>query len=155
SCRSRSASGRTVPRPEDVAAFLTHVSTERRLSPHTAPAYRRDPDALTDFCRREDVESWAAVDSWHVQPFPAEAYRRRQSARSIARRLSAVRSFYAFLITTGAATANPAVHVQAPKAPRRLPPTLDADQVSSLLEAETPDALDVRDHAILELMYSS
>jgi integrase/recombinase XerC len=144
-----------VPPRDDVAAFLSHVATERRLSPHTAAAYRRDLDALLDFCGREGVDSWSAVDSYHIRQFAAECHRRGSSPRSIARRLSAVRSFYAFLIRTGAAASNPAVHVQAPKPSRRLPATLDADQVAALLESDTVDPLDVRDQAVLELFYSS
>ncbi|MBN1239290.1 MAG: tyrosine recombinase XerC [Gammaproteobacteria bacterium] len=144
-----------MPRPEDVDRFLSHVSTERRLSPHTASAYRRDLEALADFCRREGLESWAAVDSYHVRRFAAECHRRGSSPRSIARRLSAVRSFYSWLVAAGAAASNPAVHIQAPKPSRRLPATLDADQVASMLESDAPDALDIRDQAILELMYSS
>jgi integrase/recombinase XerC len=151
----------TAPRPDAIAAFLEHVATERRLSPHTAAAYRRDLDALLDFCRRQGVEGWERVDSYHIRQFAAERHRRGSSPRSIARQLSAVRSFYAFLIRTGAAASNPAVHVQAPKPSRRLPATLDADQVSSLLESDLlesdgeDDALDVRDQAIMELFYSS
>lgn len=144
-----------MPRPEDVQSFLRHVSTERRLSAHTAAAYRRDLEALADFCRREGIDSWADVDSYHIRRFAAECHRRGSSARSIARRLSAVRSFFRFLMTSGTAAANPAADVQAPKASRRLPATLDADQVASLLESDAPDVLDIRDQAILELMYSS
>lgn len=149
------ASARTVPPRDALEAFLRHVVTERRMSPHTAAAYRRDLDALIDFCAREGVDQWTGVDSYHIRRFAAECHRRGQSPRSIARRLSAVRSFYAFLIRTDAAATNPAVHVQAPKPPRRLPATLDADQVAHLLVADEGDALAVRDQAILELFYSS
>ena len=75
--------------------------------------------------------------------------------RTIARRLSAVRSFLAYLVETSVLRANAAVHVQAPKAPKRLPPTLDADQVASLLAIGGDDPLTLRDRAILELFYSS
>jgi integrase/recombinase XerC len=60
-----------------------------------------------------------------------------------------------FLVETGELKANPAVHVQAPKPSRRLPATLDADQVASLLAIEGDEPLTVRDRAILELFYSS
>jgi integrase/recombinase XerC len=77
------------------------------------------------------------------------------SPRSVARRLSAVRSFLAYLVETGALRANAAVHVQAPKPSRRLPATLDADQVAKLLTIDGDDPLARRDRAILELFYSS
>lgn len=143
--------------PEALAAFLSGLKTERRLSPHTLAAYRRDLDALLDFCRREGLASLGAVDSYHVRRFAAESHRRGLGARSIARRLSAVRSFFAYLVRAGEAPSNPAVHVQAPKPSRRLPKTLDTDQVASLLTLDggDGDALVVRDRAVLELFYSS
>ena len=125
------------------------------MSPHTTSAYRRDLVALIDFCARERVESFAALDSFQIRRFAAESHRRGLGARSVARRLSAVRSFLNFLIEIGELKSNVAVHVQAPKPPRHLPSTLDADQVASLLAISGDDFLTLRDRAILELFYSS
>lgn len=143
-------------RPSDaLASFLTELATERRLSAHTVAAYRRDIEALLEFLAREGIEDLAAVDSYHIRRFAAECHRKGLGPRSIARRLSAVRTFYGSLLRAGAARTNPAVHVQAPKAPRRLPATLDTDQVASLLAPTPENALELRDAAILELFYSS
>ena len=144
-----------MPPSEALTDFLRELDTERRLSVHTIAAYRRDLDALLDFCGREGVDSWAKLDSYHVRRFAAECHRRGSSPRSIARRLSAVRSFFGFLLRAGLAASNPAVHVQAPKASRRLPATLDADQMASLLKPGRDDPLALRDAALLELCYSS
>jgi integrase/recombinase XerC len=138
-----------------LTAFLQRLEVERRVSPHTVSAYRRDLTAFLGFCEREGIASPAAVDSYCVRRFAAESHRRGLAPRSIARRLSAVRSFFAYLVEIGVLRANAAVHVQAPKASRRLPPTLDADQVSSLLAISGDDPLTLRDRAILELFYSS
>jgi integrase/recombinase XerC len=135
--------------------FLRRLTAERRLSPHTITAYRRDLNALLDFCAREKVESFAALDSFAVRRFAAESHRRGLGARSVARRLSAVRTFLEFLVEIGVTRANAGVHVQAPKPSRRLPATLDADQVASLLAISGDDFLTLRDRAILELFYSS
>lgn len=139
----------------EVAAFLRRLKTERRLSPHTVSAYQRDLNALLGFCARERVESWEALDSYLVRRFAAESHRRGLSPRSVARRLSAVRTFLSYLVETGTVRANQAVHVQAPKPSRRLPGTLDADQVASLLAISGDGPLTLRDRAILELFYSS
>jgi integrase/recombinase XerC len=139
----------------ELAAFLERLATERRLSPHTLSAYQRDLNALVGYCAREGVKSWAAVDSYVVRRFAAESHRRGLSARSVARRLSAVRTFLGFLVETGVVRANPAVHVQAPRPSRRLPATLDADQVASLLAISGEEPLTLRDRAMLELLYSS
>jgi integrase/recombinase XerC len=135
-------------------AFLGHLQTERRLSPHTLSAYRRDLRALTEFCGREAV-GLEAIDSYVVRRFAAECHRRGSSPRSIARRLSAVRRFFAFLVQEERVKSNPALDVRAPKPPRRLPSTMDADQVASLLALEGDDPLTIRDRAVLELFYSS
>ena len=139
----------------ELADFLRRLATERRLSPHTVEAYERDLRALLAFCEREQLASFAALDSFNVRRFAAESHRRGLGARSVARRLSAVRTFLNYLIETGALKSNAGVHVQAPKAPKRLPATLDADQVASLLAISGDDPVTLRDRAILELFYSS
>jgi integrase/recombinase XerC len=139
----------------ELAAFLTRLATERRLSPHTVSAYRHDLQALLEFCEREGIDKLTALDSFAVRRFAAESHRKGLGARSVARRLSAVRTFLNYLIETGKLKSNAGVHVQAPKAPRRLPATLDADQVASLLAISGDDPLTLRDRAILELFYSS
>ena len=135
--------------------YLAGLTTERRLSPNTVAAYRRDLGALLDFCAREDIDSLDRLAVHHVRRFAAESHARGLSPRSIARRLSAVRSFLDSLVERGRLGSNVAVHVQAPKASQRLPKTLDADQVASLLEIEGDDDLAIRDRAMLELFYSS
>jgi len=140
---------------DELAAFLKRLATERRLSPHTVAAYEHDLRALLAFLAREEIASFTALDSFGVRRFAAESHRKGLSARSVARRLSAVRTFLNFLIETGVLKSNAGVHVQAPKAPRRLPATLDADQVASLLAISGDDPETVRDRAILELFYSS
>lgn len=138
-----------------LAAFLDELRHERQLSPQTIATYRRDIEALLDFLKREGVNDLGAVDAFHIRRFAADSHRRGLGPRSIARRLSAVRTFYGSLLRAGAATSNPAVHVQAPKPSRRLPATLDTDQMASLLAAPPTEPLEIRDAAILELFYSS
>jgi integrase/recombinase XerC len=134
--------------------YLRHLRDERRLSPHTLNAYRRDLESLLAYCRREDLEL-RGIDSFSIRRFAAECHRKGASPRSLARRLSAVRRFFAFLVREGVLDANPAVHVQAPRPSRRLPATLDTDQVARLLALDGDDELTVRDRALLELLYSS
>lgn len=141
-----------------IEAFLLHLKTERRLSPHTIAAYSRDLGNFAEFRQRESVRKLADVDSFVVRRYAAWCHRKGLSPRSIARRLSAVRSFFVYLLREGVVDANPAVDISAPKAPRRLPSTLDADQMTRLLESSMPESGDpllLRDKAILELLYSS
>ena len=140
---------------EAIEAFLTSLKTERRLSPHTVAAYARDLKALVEYCEREAVSDLAALDSWHIRRFAAESHRAGLAPRSVARRLSAVRSFLNHAFEQGCVSGNAANGISAPKAPKRLPGTLDADQVAKLLESSDDEPLNVRDLAMMELLYSS
>ena len=138
-----------------IDAYLTHLSKERRLSPHTASNYARDLRALADFADRGEVRDWKRIDSQHLRLFAARSHTGGLNPRSVQRRLSATRGFFNYLAREGAATSNPALDVRAPKAAKRLPGTLDVDQLNHLLDIPGTDALAVRDRAIMELFYSS
>jgi integrase/recombinase XerC len=154
---------------ECLGRFRRYLATERRLSAHTDEAYARDLAALVKFCDRMGVADWSALDAQHVRTFAAHSHAGGLSPRSVQRRLSAVRSFYEFLLReapaaaargkatrrAGRVRANPAIGVGAPKAARRLPHTLDADQMGRLLEIPAGGGLTVRDRALMELLYSS
>jgi integrase/recombinase XerC len=149
-----------------LARFRRYLGPERRLSPHTSVNYARDLAALARFCDRLGISDWDALDARHVRTFAAHSHAAGLAPRSIQRRLSAVRSFYAFLLHEAAAEtaagrlgpgvrANPAQGVAAPKAQRRLPQTLDADQMARLLQLPAGGGLIARDRALMELLYSS
>jgi integrase/recombinase XerC len=140
---------------EWVAGFRRHLAIERRLSAHTDSNYARDLAALVKYCDRHGLQDWAALDSQHVRTFAAHSHAAGLAPRSIQRRLSAVRSFCNYLVRERALPGNPAYEIRAPKAGRRLPHTLDADQMAQLLDVPLGDALVARDHALLELLYSS
>jgi len=138
-----------------IEGYLKHLGMERRLSPHTASNYARDLRALADYMVRGNLTDWARVDSQHVRVFAARAHAGGLSPRSVQRRLSAVRGFFNYLVREKLVASNPAVDIRAPKAARRLPGTLDVDQLNHLLDIPPDDALAVRDKAIMELFYSS
>lgn len=155
-----------------VERFRRYLAVERRCSPHTVDAYTRDLRALVSYCDRAGLESWAALDSGHVRAFAAKQHAGGLGPRSIQRRLSAVRSFYEFLQREAQALreqqarglpgreimtlrSNPGRDVRAPKAARKLPQTLDADQMARLLDIPAGEPFATRDRAIMELLYSS
>jgi integrase/recombinase XerC len=144
------------PALEDWAdRFLRHLTHERRLSPHTRLGYARDLTRLIGFCGRRGVAAWTDLDHAAVRAFAAGEHAGGLAPRSVQRRLSAVRTFYSFMQREGACTGNPAADVHAPRPGKRLPTTLDVDQMSRLLAFRTDDTLGARDKAILELFYSS
>jgi integrase/recombinase XerC len=138
-----------------IGRYLAHLRTERRLSPHTESAYRRDLHALVAYCDGEKIAAWKQLDNFHVRTFAAREHRDGLNPRSVQRRLSALRGFFNYLIREKVLDSNPAADIRAPKAAKRLPKTLDVDQVATLLEREPTDALSRRDLAMLELLYSS
>ncbi len=138
-----------------IEKFLSHLALERRLSPHTAAAYRHDLSTLEQFCGRRNVPRWEELDPLQVRTFAAALHAAGLGPRSIQRRLSAVRTFYEFLMREGMARRNPALDVRAPKTKKRLPATLDADLMGRLLAFRVDDSVSARDKAIMELFYSS
>ncbi len=135
--------------------YARHLTSERRLSPHTASAYQRDLAAFVRFCESSAIRDWRALDGQHVRTFAAREHASGLSPRSVQRMLSAVRSYFEYLIREGVLTHNPAADIRAPKVRRSLPHSLDVDQIAQLLAIPASDPLAVRDRAIMELLYSS
>ncbi|WP_419414676.1 tyrosine recombinase XerC [Pontibacter sp. JAM-7] len=135
--------------------YLQHLASERQLSPHTQSNYRRDLKRLFDYAEQQQIDSWQALQTKQLRHYIAGLHRKGLSGKSIQRHLSAIRSFYRFLIRERLADQNPADAVQAPKSARKLPATLDVDQIGQLLEIPITDAISARDAAMMELIYSS
>ncbi|PCC99691.1 tyrosine recombinase XerC [Halopseudomonas pelagia] len=141
---------------DDLDAFYRYLRNERQLSPRTLEAYRHDLEGLRDFLAERKIDRWQALDTPQLRLFVAQRHQAGLSGRSLQRLLSAVRSLYSYLIRERLCKHNPAVDLRAPKSPRKLPKALDADLTSQLLNDNSDDDwLAVRDHAMLELFYSS
>jgi integrase/recombinase XerC len=146
-----------------VAEFLEQLEKERDLSSHTVSAYGRDLKEFSTFLAGyygTEEWSWGGVDRLAIRGFLSHLTRRGLSRRSIARALSAVRSFYRYLHRQDLVETNPARGVSGPKVEKHLPSYLDRSQVGSLFEAAVTRAqggafTDVRNLAILELFYST
>ena len=135
--------------------FATHLGAERRLSPLTVDGYRRELVRFAESLAEQSVGDWRDVDESRVRDFIARRHRQGAGAPSLERCLSAIRGLFKYLLREGAARHNPAAGVSAPRGKRRLPDALDVDRVSALLDRPAESALDVRDRAVFELMYSS
>ncbi len=138
-----------------VARFERHLLTERRLSPHTLEAYRHELSELQTWCDGLGIERWGALDHALIRSFAARSHARGLTGRSIARRLSAIRTFFRFLQREGAVAHNPALDVPSPRSGRPLPDTVDVDAMARLLDFKPEDVLALRDLALMELLYSS
>ncbi len=139
----------------DIAQFLDHLHTQRRVSAHTLAAYRRDLDALQALAVQHVGGDPRALRGEHLRGFLAAEHKRGLSPKSLQRRLSACRSFYRWLLAEGRLASDPTAGVRAPRAPRKLPQVLDVDEAVKLVELAPDQPLGVRDRALLELFYSS
>ncbi|UAW99937.1 tyrosine recombinase XerC [Halopseudomonas nanhaiensis] len=142
-------------------SFCEHLRSERQVAANTLDAYRRDLQTLQTYLQANGIERWDAVDTQVLRSFVARRHQGGQSGRSLQRQLSSVRALYRYLIREGVCRHDPATDLRAPKSPRRLPRTLDADLAASLLDqagvagGDDDDWLRTRDAAMLELFYSS
>ena len=135
--------------------FFEQLTVEKRASQHTVKSYRRDIKQLSRYCMAQSIDRWADLTQTDIRSHIAGRHRQGIGSTSLQRELSAIRSFYNFLLKNRLADSNPAQHVKAPKQARKLPKTLDVDQITGLLEAGANSALEIRDLAMFELFYSS
>jgi integrase/recombinase XerC len=146
----------------EIGDFLDYLTFERNVSPNTVMAYRDDLESFTSFLCSEyftmgrETLDLRNVDTVAIRSYLAHLARRKLSRASMARQLSALRSFFKFLMREGTVEKNPARTVATPKREKRLPSVLQTSEVAILFEqtdASTP--LGVRDQAWLELLYAS
>jgi integrase/recombinase XerC len=149
---------------EHVEEYLRHLADERQLSRHTVEAYRRDLSDLRHFLigyYGTASWSWGAVDRLAIRAYLGHLTQRSLKARTIARKLSAVRSFFRFLHRTDVVPANPARQVRAPRQGRALPNYLSQQEMERLFGLAGARASRrerwraARDNALVELLYSA
>lgn len=138
-----------------ISQYLNYLAIERQASKHTISNYTRDLQAWQEYCAMHELQDPQAVQFAHVQQFMAQEHRRGLAAKSVQRRLSAVRSLFNYLTRQGVIKDNPSKGLRPPKAPRKLPQVLDVDEAVRLVELPTDGELGLRDRALLELLYSS
>jgi len=147
---------------DEIGEFLNHLTYERNVSPNTIAAYRDDLESFLSFlCNdyfsmtREQLDL-RRVDHLTIRAYLAHLARRKLSRSSIARHLSALRTFFKFLMREGHMEANPARTVTTPKREKHLPSVMQPSDIALLLEQpDLESPLGIRDRAWLELLYAS
>ncbi len=151
------------PVPPEVADYMEHLAKERDVSPNTVRAYSRDLRDFVDFLGRYyggASWTWQGVDRIAMRGFLGDLAKRGLGKRSMARTLSAVRSFYRYMHRNEIVDVNPARAVGAPRMDKHLPGYLDRTQIDLLFQMAEVRAwegkfIDVRNLAMLELFYST
>ena len=135
--------------------FIDYLRGEKRAADHTLASYRRDLLRIQAYCVEHKIPNWQDLESGHIRQYIAIRHKNGIGSKTLQRELAAMRSFYRYLLKRQLVDQNPAQNIQAPKAPKKLPKTLDVDQVAGLLDTKPDAILEIRDLAMFELFYSS
>jgi integrase/recombinase XerC len=147
---------------QNIKVFCDYLIYEKRSSPHTIKNYQRDLIEFYEYiCKHHgDILKNKSIELSSVNPLIVRSYVshlfQRNTASSVARKLSSLRSFFKYWVKKGVLNQNPAKTIHSPKIPKKLPQFLTIDEVFTLLDFPSEnEPLSLRDKAILELLYSS
>ncbi len=146
----------TVDTQQLLDIFYSYMVAERRLSPNTVESYGRDLMKFTVFVEEEKGKNLCNCTRLEILLFLAEQQKAGLSSRSIARMLSSIRTFYAFLVAENIMPHSPVCNIESPRIDKKLPAVLNREEVDALLESpdsETPIGL--RDRTMLEFLYAT
>ena len=136
--------------------FQDYLAFERGLSPRTLDAYGRDTERLREFLASRGVDDPEAVEPSALREFTYHLRDQGLAPSSIRRTLSAIRTYFSFLLVEGLVSSDPTEQIEPPKTWQRLPDVLSGDEVARLVEAPDPShRLYWRDRAMLEFAYAS
>lgn len=135
-------------------AFLDELSASNS-SPHTRGAYRSDISDAWNYLGNEKYTDWKHIGAADLKLWLAKLHAQGLAPRTLSRRLAAVRAMFKYLRQQNLIVSDPSQGLRLPRATRQLPSTLEADAMPQLLDLRTNDPLEIRDLAMLELMYGS
>lgn len=138
-----------------IQPYWDYLRAEKQVSPHTLSNYQRQLQAICAMLKQQQISSWQEVDASVIRWILSQSHKQGLGAKSIGVRLVALRQWFAYLVKHEQLQANPALGIKAPKVGRHLPKNVDAEQVAQLLNTEATTPLEIRDLAMMELMYSS
>ncbi len=138
-----------------IEEFCEYLAVQRRYSVHTVTSYRRDLQALSTDLAALQIQNWRDANSFVIRSAIARQHEQGLSGRSLARRLSALRTMYHYLLRRKRISFNPVADVPAPRDNTKLPDNLQIEHIQRLFSESSDDVLVVRDQALFEVIYSS
>lgn len=135
--------------------YWTYLKIEHQVSPHTLSNYQRQLVRIVEILQHAGIQQWQQVTPSVVRFVIAQSHKDGLHEKSLALRLSALRRFLSYLVQLGELKVNPATGISAPKQGKHLPKNIDIEQVQQLLANDSKEPIDIRDRAIIELLYSS
>tara|TARA_Y100000768_G_C23980657_1_gene685570 strand:+ start:2170 stop:3066 length:897 start_codon:yes stop_codon:yes gene_type:complete len=139
----------------DVKEYLIFVSQVKNLSENTTKSYERDLKKLCTFLDNIQVTNYSQINADICSAWIGDLYSQNNNPRSIQRHLSSAKGFFRFLKKNNLITSSPFELVTAPKSPSNLPDVLSPEDVEQLLNFKPTSLIEIRDMAIVEVMYSS
>lgn len=134
-----------------ISDYLEYLEVERGLSNNTIDAYRRDLYSLSDFLQLKSLENLSDIKRVHLNMYIKNLYDKKYTAFSIAREVASIKGFFKWLEISELITHNPALAIEQPKLPKRLPKVLTMKEITELLD----EKMSLLDKAVFELLYAS
>jgi len=143
-----------------IADFQIYLEVQRNVSEHTLKAYIADVEEFNSFLRGNDIKKKSDaiinVEPETIRTYLSHLYRKKVKKVTVNRKIYSLRSFYKYLLRAGKIKNNPAEMVQTAKIEKYMPIFLSVDEMFQLLSAQGANSVSgLRDHAMLELFYSS
>ena len=140
---------------KDINQYIEYIFQVKNLSSNTANSYKRDLLKLSSYMESLGIASYSKITDDIGTGWIGSLFSSNNNPRSIQRHLSSAKGFFKFLKKNSIVESSPFELVNAPKTPQYLPDVLSPEDVEQLLSLKPVDVLEIRDLAIVELMYSS
>lgn len=134
-----------------ISQYLEYLEIERGLADNTLLAYRSDLYSLSDFLLSIDVQELSSISRMHLNMYIKSLYDKKYTPRSITREIASIKGFFKWLSVSEYINHNPALAVEQPKLPKRLPKVLSMKEINELLSS----GMSILDKAVLELLYAA
>ena len=141
--------------PKDISQYLIYISEVKNLSENTTKSYRRDLKKLSTFIDELKISDYSDITPEICSAWIGNLYNQNNNPKSIQRHLSSAKGFFRFLKKNNLIDSSPFELITAPKSPSNLPEVLSPEDVEQLLNFKPANVIEIRDVAIVELMYSS
>lgn len=136
---------------ENIELFCNYLLIDKKYSSNTIESYRRDLMKFDNFCNKKVTN----ITEMDIRKYLEYLTNQNESKTSVARNISSLRSYYKFLIIEKVISNNPTENIELPKLDKRLPKTLDEEDIDKLLDIKLIDKFSYRNKAMIELMYAT
>ena len=134
---------------QDLSEYLNYLEIERGLSQNTIDAYRRDLSDFLEFCELKGVENVQKIERTHINGYFLLIHEKKLSPTSVMRKTASLRGFFKWLCANEICEKNPALTLEPPKIPKKLPKVMTIEEINKILS----ENLSKKEKVIVELLY--